>query len=139
MDLVNCSYTALKSLIKYEKSLVIAVVDACLYFLVTQFSEFFIVESIVLYLCTAYSLHKRFFECLAYSHYFACSLHLRSEIALSVNKLIERPLRELNYNVVERRLEACVCISCYCVLYLVKCETYSDLCRNLCYRITCSL
>ena len=56
-------------------------------------------------------------------------------VALCVDELIERPLRELDHHIVERGLEACVGLAGYGVDDLVECIADGDLRRDLCDRI----
>ena len=91
------------------------------------------------YLSAANSLHYSLLESSADSHDFARSLHLSTEVALSVYKFIKRPLRQLYYNVVERRLEAGVSLARNGVLYLIEGVADSYLSRNLSDRIARSL
>ena len=73
------------------------------------------------------------------SHDLSGSLHLGAESLFRVNELIERPLRELYYQIVKRRLEACVGLSGYLVYDFVESVTNRDSRSNLCDRISSSL
>ena len=55
------------------------------------------------------------------------------------DKFIEGKSRHLDYHIVKHRLEACIGLLCNSVLDLIQCVTESDLCGNLCDRISCRL
>ena len=54
----------------------------------------------------AHALHQRFFECAADRHHFADRFHLRAERVVGSGKFLELPLRNLDDDVIERRLKA---------------------------------
>ena len=86
-----------------------------------------------------YSLHKTTLEVIRYTHNLTSSLHLCCKCSLCRDKLIKWKSRYLNYTVVKCWLETCICLSCNCVLNLIKCITKCNLSCNLGNRITCSL
>ena len=122
-----------------ERTVNIDIVELCSHFFVCQLLESLFTHRVHAKFYWTYSLHHSFFKARSDSHYFACSLHLSAERFLCVYELIKRPLRELYYNVVKRRLKASVGLACYLVYDLVKRISYRYLCCNLCYRIACSL
>ena len=138
MDLVN-SRTSSECLKNDEESFIVALMKSCSYLFITKLLILRSSKIIKTYLSASYSLHDSLFKGCADSHYLTCCLHLSTEVTLSVNELIERPLRQLNYNVVERRLEAGICLACNGILDLIKGIADSDLSCDLGDRITCCL
>ncbi|GBE56891.1 hypothetical protein BMS3Bbin16_01104 [archaeon BMS3Bbin16] len=68
-------------------------------------------------------------------HHLAGALHLRADALIRCLELVKRPSGDFCHNIIEGRLKACRCGLCNIVLYLVKPEAYSDLCRDLRNRI----
>ena len=134
MDLIKIEASE-KAFRYIEKSLVSSVADACPDVLVRVIFELGKPYCVNGDLSASESLHECALERVGDRHDFAGRFHLCSEVTLCVNELVERPLRELDRDVVERRLESCKCIACYGILYLVETVSQSDLCRNLCDRI----
>ena len=126
--------------LKYaERTINIDIVELCSYFFVCQLLESLFTHRVHTKLDRTYSLHHSFFKARSYSHYLAGSLHLSTERFLCIYELIKRPLRELYYNIVKRRLKASIGLACYLVYDLIERISYRYLCCNLCYRIACSL
>ena len=84
------------------------------------------VQRVERYLGAANRLHKRRFKARRDRHDLARRLHLRAESAGGADKLIKRPLGELDDNIVKSRLKAGAGLAGDVVLYLVKGIAESD-------------
>ena len=82
------------------------------------------------------SFHERTFKISANAHYLTCCLHLCGKSSLRCKELVKRKPGDLYYTVVKCRLKRCIGLACNCILYLIKCVTKCDLCRNLGDRIS---
>ena len=90
-------------------------------------------------LCASDSLHHRLLKGRSDGHDFACRFHLCAERSLCIDEFIERPFREFHDDIVDGRLKASVSRTRNGVADLVKLIADSELCSNLCDRITCCL
>ncbi|MNZ65189.1 hypothetical protein D3C78_833760 [compost metagenome] len=54
---------------------------------------------------------NRLFKSTADRHYFACRFHLRTQLTVRMNELVERPAWNFTYNIVKCRLKACIGLS----------------------------
>ena len=97
------------------------------------------IECIKRYLRASDSLHYSHLKAGCYRHYLTGCLHLCAELTACSRKLFKGPLGELYYNVVNCRLKASTCLACDIVCYLIECIAESDLCCDLCYRVSCRL
>ena len=108
-------------------------------FFVGKFCHLGHIERAERYLRAPHRLHDCHFKARAYCHYFAGSLHSRAEISLGIEEFIEGPLGKLNYDVVERRLEAGKRLARDVVSDFVEGVAERNLCGNLCYGVARSL
>ena len=138
VDLLTC-YASVQSLADEEESLVSRLGVTFLEFLECCLFELRDSNAVSGDLSSSYCLHECGLEGIGDSHYLTCSLHLSTEVSLSVYELIERPLRELNCNVVECRLEGSICVARNGILDLIESVAQSDLGSNLRDRVTCRL
>ena len=97
--------------------------------------EFVVVERVGRQLRSADRLHDRSLEIRRYRHDLAGRLHLRAELARRADELVERPFRELDDDVVDRRLEARAGLARDVVAYLVERVAEGYLGRDLGYRV----
>ena len=84
-------------------------------------------------------LHDGFFKSRTNCHNFTGCLHLCAKGALCIDKLIKRPLRILDNNIVQCRLKACVGLTSYLINDLIQRITNGNSRCNLCNRITSCL
>ena len=139
MYFINICNFASECLCYYKKSLVI--------YFIQVFPNLFIVPAVhYIHMQTVYADFKRAdcfqkcsFEVAVDRHNLACSFHLSAQCMVSVDKFIEGPAWELDNTVVQRRLEACLGFLCYGVRNFIQGVSDSNLCRNLCNRVACSL
>ena len=82
------------------------------------------------------SLHNGFFEAGTDCHDFTGRFHLGAQCPLCVDKLIKCPLRILDNDVVQSRLEAGVGLAGNLIDNFVQCVADRDSCGNLCNRVT---
>ena len=129
----------LDSLEHNKGTFIIYVLYLVVYLLIGKLFKLFEVHGIKSQLNRTYSLHHSLLERGSYSHDLTCCHHLSAESTLCVNEFIERPLGELYNNIVKSRLEASVCLACYCIDYLVESVANGNSCCNLCNRISCCL
>ena len=70
-----------------------------------------------------------------YRHHLAGGLHLRAENPVATGELVEWPARNLDHDVVQRRLEGGCCLAGDGIGYLVERLTNGDFSRYPCNRI----
>ncbi|MNZ76154.1 hypothetical protein D3C78_946520 [compost metagenome] len=68
-------------------------------------------------------------------HHFTSCLHLSTKLAVGINEFVKRPAWNLRYDVVERRLEACVSLTRNRVYDFIKRVSDSDFCCHFCNRV----
>ena len=83
--------------------------------------------------------HQSAFKVMADAHNLTGSFHLSRKGSLCSNKFVKWKSRNLHYAVVKHWLETCICFSCDRIRDLIQCVTQSNLCCNLCDRVTCCL
>ena len=83
----------------------------------------------------AHGLEQSAFEIAVDAHDLARRLHLRAERAVSIDEFVERPARELDDAVVERRFEAGFRLLRDSVRDFIEHIADGDFGRNLCNRI----
>ena len=138
MDNVNGN-AALERLEYAERTVDVDVLQLLEHFLVGELYEILLGHGVHAKLDGAHRLHHAGLEAGRDSHYLAGRLHLGAEGLFRVNELVERPLRELYYQVVERRLKARVGLACDLIYYLVQRVAYGDTRSDLRDRISGSL
>ena len=134
VDLVDRD-AALERLEDDEDAFVVDVVQLLGKLSVAVGGELVAVESVVRDLRASDRLHDRLFERRADRHDLARRLHLSTQLAAGVEELVERPLGELDDDIVDGRLKACVGVARDRVLDLVEGVAYRDLGRDLRDRI----
>ena len=82
-------------------------------------------------------LHQSLFKTDTDSHDLARRLHLRPQGSLRIDKLIKRPLGQLNNRIVDRRLKAGIRRARHRILDLIQCISNSDFRRHFRNRIPC--
>ena len=130
---------AAESLIHDEESFVVAVMELLSDLVIRKAEQLGRTEAVMTDLGTSYSLHHSLLEGRTDRHYLAGSLHLSTQLTLSINKFIERPLGQLDNDIVDRGLKAGIGLACYGIDYLIESVADSDLCCDLCDRIACRL
>ena len=90
------------------------------------------VERVLLNLRAAHGLHQRHFKRRRDGHDLAGGLHLRAERAAGAGKLVKRPLRQFDHDVVQRGLEAGAGLAGDLVSDLVERIAQRDLRGDLC-------
>ena len=93
-------------------------------------------EAVLAHFQRANSLEQRVFEVRADGHDFAGRLHLRADVLVGVDEFIERPAREFEHHVVERRLGAGVSLPGHAVDDFVQRVPQRDAGRDLGNRVT---
>ncbi len=83
----------------------------------------------------AHRFHDRLLEGSSDRHDLARRLHARAEPPLCIQEFVERPLGELNDDIVDRGLEASVSFARDVVFDFVEGVAERDLRRDLCNRI----
>ena len=101
--------------------------------------EFIVIKRVKGNLRSPDGFHNSHFKGRSDRHNLARCFHLSAELTACADKLVKRPFRELDDNVVKRRLEASAGLSRDIVPDLVESIAESDLCRNLSDRIARSL
>ena len=83
--------------------------------------------------------HQRALKVIADTHDLTGCLHLRRQCSLGADEFIKWQTREFDYNIVEHRFKAGICLLGDRILDLIQRVAQRDLCRNLCDRVTCGL
>src|SRR5690606_23008182 len=94
-----------------EQPLVVRLDQALLQRLVVQVDRILQEQTVHADLQRTDRLQQRLFERPADAHYLAGRLHLRTQLPVRVYELVERPTRNFRDDIVDRRLEECVCLT----------------------------
>ncbi len=97
---------ALQCFVHAEHALGVLNVHVLHHFLVGQLLKGLVGQGVHTQLNGGNGLHHGGFEAVADAHHLAGSHHLGAQRLVGVDELIERPLRVLDHDVVQRRLEA---------------------------------
>ena len=124
------AHAALERLKHGKEPLVVAVFQKRAHLFVAQCFELRQIERVQRKLRAAHRLEDRLFERWADGHHLAGRLHLRTERAFGVNELVERPFRQLDHHVVQRRLEAGRSLARDRVFQFVQRVSHGDLRRD---------
>ena len=135
VNFLNGHDAAAQRLADVEQTLVVraghALLDLCVRLLLDARRD----HAVELDLAAANGLHQRALKAVVDGHDFAGRLHLGAEGVVRVDELVERPARELDDAVVERRLEARLGLAGNSVRDFVQTIADRDLCRYLCDRV----
>ena len=135
VDLIHRHDAAAQCLADGEDALVVALLDLVDDLLIAQLGDERHGQRIDLHLDRTDCLHHGALEAVGDGHDLAGCLHLRAERFVRIDELVKRPARELDDNVVQRRLKAGYRLSGDRIGQLVQTVADSDLCRDLRDRI----
>ena len=89
------------------------------------------VQAVQSHLCAPDRLHQRHFKAGGNGHDLAGGLHLRSQRAAGIGKLIKGPLRHFDHDIVQRRLKAGAGLAGDVIFDFVQRVTQRDFCGDL--------